>query len=756
MFQYPYTKAIPYDIIYQKSNTVIIKSLTPDISGPFVSKIVRVPGASVNLNLTPNQAVGWSVSVEDKVNGFSHGYIIAIGSKDGSINNFTLKSESSDKSITFNLILEEISCVSQTITITEVVLYDTSGFISSFKSNKAYSNREYSGDLDSPINPLLNYFGPNKDNLTIGIECTESPESTGPELVSIEVNKENIDVGSNDRSLSFTMVFNDPETGINRGQLPIVYITSLYFEHIKCISNLVSCQKDIKTCTFKCETELPFGYSYPNNLTFQIYGALNNGGFHSGYSYFSFFNKFNKYPSIQVEFSTNIPVITQTNRISNEGGNLLIMGQYIGDAKSVLIKYSNAKSITLAPTCSDTSYCTIQVPESDLSFTIQIELKDNSKSNEFKITPVYVTKVIPQSSSSLGSSSLVSSFSLDPINSSSSQEYECPGKPVCGGASNGYCTTKGCVCISPWFGLECKQKVIIVPQPSFNNTDPNITVIVPNENNADKVEYTSLTSIISIREVDKDKLPFQKHSFEKWVNNRVGNSVNEYYSNFTNINNSSKTTQVKVIVEWFEKQTNISFASEQLDMNPSSVKYTIEIIDYPFQSILNSLEIVMSASFKSNDKTDGCSSKEFGDTNGWDNSNYLKIQVNDHSLYARFIKRGVINGRSIVTVSNSILDDSFKTVQDPSQATSFIAISIPYFSSNATIDPDFSILLDQSKSSSSVCKSKLSSTQIAGIIIGAVGFVAVVAICIIGYYIKKKRAQIEMDKLSIKLKNMDK
>ncbi|EGC31043.1 hypothetical protein DICPUDRAFT_40548 [Dictyostelium purpureum] len=192
-------------------------------------------------------------------------------------------------------------------------------------------------------------------------------------------------------------------------------------------------------------------------------------------------------------------------------------------------------------------------------------------------------------------------------------------------------------------------------------------------------------------------------------------------------------------------------------MNPSSVKYTIEIIDYPFQSILNSLEIVMSASFKSNDKTDGCSSKEFGDTNGWDNSNYLKIQVNDHSLYARFIKRGVINGRSIVTVSNSILDDSFKTVQDPSQATSFIAISIPYFSSNATIDPDFSILLDQSKSSSSVCKSsKLSSTQIAGIIIGAVGFVAVVAICITVYIIKKKQYQKEMKNMQNKLKTINK
>ncbi|EAL62270.1 hypothetical protein DDB_G0290287 [Dictyostelium discoideum AX4] len=78
-------------------------------------------------------------------------------------------------------------------------------------------------------------------------------------------------------------------------------------------------------------------------------------------------------------------------------------------------------------------------------------------------------------------------------------------------------------------------------------------------------------------------------------------------------------------------------------MNPSSIKYTIEISEYKFSSNLNQLQLVMTASLSVNKTNDICSNKEFSETSSGDDSNYLKIQIDDHSLYGRFIKRALID-----------------------------------------------------------------------------------------------------------------
>ncbi|EGC33400.1 hypothetical protein DICPUDRAFT_80826 [Dictyostelium purpureum] len=143
-------------------------------------------------------------------------------------------------------------------------------------------------------------------------------------------------------------------------------------------------------------------------------------------------------------------------------------------------------------------------------------------------------------------------------------------------------------------------------------------------------------------------------------------------------------------------------------MYPSTIKYTIEIGNYPFQSSLTSLQLVMSALLQSNTTDNICSAKEFGETTSGDNSNYLKIQVDDHSLYGRFIKRGFIDS-TIKSVSNILLDKDMNPITSTQTLQSYIGIQI---------DPDFSVLLDSSSASSktnSIClrKSKLTGSQIA-------------------------------------------
>ncbi|KAF2068435.1 hypothetical protein CYY_010240, partial [Polysphondylium violaceum] len=127
------------------------------------------------------------------------------------------------------------------------------------------------------------------------------------------------------------------------------------------------------------------------------------------------------------------------------------------------------------------------------------------------------------------------------------------------------------------------------------------------------------------------------------------------------------------------------------------------------------------------------------------NSEYVKLQVDDHSLYGRFIKRGIIDGR-ISTITNQLLPNYNNNNNQFNNIQSYIGIGIRSYQRFVQLDPDFSVLVDQkpaTEAESSVCssksKSKLTKAQIAGIIIGSVAFVAIVAVSALYHIIKRKK-----------------
>ncbi|KAN0050848.1 hypothetical protein ACTA71_004144 [Dictyostelium dimigraforme] len=199
-------------------------------------------------------------------------------------------------------------------------------------------------------------------------------------------------------------------------------------------------------------------------------------------------------------------------------------------------------------------------------------------------------------------------------------------------------------------------------------------------------------------------------------------------------------------------------------MNPSSIKSTIKITKYPFKSSLNTLQLVMSASLsKTNsvDNDDTCSSKQFGNTTNGDDSNFSKIQVGDHSVYGRFIKRAIIDSK-VQSIENIQLDQSMNSISNSYSTQSFIGITIPQYLNFTIIDPDFSILIDQTAASidsnNSICSNNISSSlskgQIAGIVIGGVAFLAVIVTCIVYYFYKKKKSAMFKKKVEKKLKGL--
>ncbi|KAM9970550.1 hypothetical protein ACTFIR_002410 [Dictyostelium discoideum] len=331
----------------------------------------------------------------------------------------------------------------------------------------------------------------------------------------------------------------------------------------------------------------------------------------------------------------------------------------------------------------------------------------------------------------------------------------------CGAPNNGICTPSGCVCISPWIGNDCKSKIILIPQPSLNYSNP-ITDIPFIDNKVDIKLFRSLISIVKLRELDFQSKQENSFTFTQWEYYKINESTSQYKSNITNL---GLTTFINVTLQWFENETNVVFANQNIKMNPSSIKYTIEISEYKFSSNLNQLQLVMMASMSVNKTNDICSNKEFSETSSGDDSNYLKIQLDDHSLYGRFIKRALIDSipRSI---DNAPLDSSMNQVDSASFSESYIGISVPYFKKQIIIDPDFSVLLgsssDSVNSESSICsfnkESKFSAVLISAIVLFSFFiFASLVAMVVYNYYKKRyyrnivKEIQLKLSKRQIEI-----
>ncbi|KAM9981512.1 hypothetical protein ACTFIY_003817 [Dictyostelium cf. discoideum] len=341
-------------------------------------------------------------------------------------------------------------------------------------------------------------------------------------------------------------------------------------------------------------------------------------------------------------------------------------------------------------------------------------------------------------------------------------------EPICGGPKQGFCSSKGCVCYPPWIGNDCNSQVLIIPQPSINTSQPSAEIpIIDTKNNNNQQPsginylYKSLISIVSIRELDFNGKQINLYPFDQWIFTQISQNKSQYFTSIKNNSTSSTTpfnTNITVILEWFKDTSTIEFANSSITMYPSSIKYTIEITEYKFSNQLNNLQLVMSASFESSKTKDICSLKDFGETSNGDNSNYFKIQIDDHSLYGRFIKRAIIDSK-ISTIENVLLDSKMDSFQTASSSQSFIGITIPNYQKSIIIDPDFSVLVDSKSTSTndenSICtsnQSKLTTPQLIGIIIGSIGFATVIAISITYHVIKKKKETKFKNGLQNKLK----
>ncbi|EGC34703.1 hypothetical protein DICPUDRAFT_34568, partial [Dictyostelium purpureum] len=732
---------------------LIIKNTKMDLQGPIFKTITKITSPKIDEN-NISGVIGWIMTIEDPINGFKSGYVTVRGSEDSSVFNYTftvndVKAGGNQYSGDYEVkLIISNPCIPQVYTITEVTLFDRLDRISYFSISPP---NEYT----SLINPFLYFLNDSNIN-KISVDCTPIYCTNPPDLFSFSASTKQLEVGGLNREISFTFTAYDLQCGIRTDQYPIVYLITTMNQVLECKSNITQVVVNPpvndepvygNVVDYSCTIQVPFGFGYPGGIFISVYGFINNVGLFSGLSAYEMTPKdFDYY--ISTTFNENNPNLVTYYRITERGGDLWLFGSGFGATSTAFITFDDgSKSVVQASISNSTVIKLLNVKATFKPYKLYI--KTNSlQSNIMTIEPTIFNIVdVPDPTET------------PPL---TNKPQYCIGSPVCGGPSNGKCVeNQGCVCFSPWIGNDCSSQIIIIDPPTANKTDPTTNITLPGTNNNNStVTYKSLITLVSIREVNILGDMVYEKPFEKWTVKQLDDTTFIYNTTLeiTKKDKKSTTTNVKVTLKWFTNETNVTFANEQLIMNPSSMKYTIEISDYSFDDSLSQLQLIMSALIQSNTTDDICSVREFGETTSGDNSNYVKIQIDNHSLYGRFIRRGFIDS-TIRSVTNILLDKYMKPISGTKELQSYIGIQIPYYRESIILDPDFSVLIDSNSASSksgSICsnKSKLSGPKIAGIVIGCVAFVAIILVIITYHFIKKRSEEKFISSVNKKAREM--
>ncbi|KAF2073061.1 hypothetical protein CYY_005616 [Polysphondylium violaceum] len=685
------------------------------------------------------------ITIVDAINGFKKGLLSVYTSVDLVQYNFTfdpthlINGDKYSGVYKFDFQVYFDTCVSQDYSIYYLELMDELGH-----------KTVYNSSFTSPniMNPINQYY-----KVVASTLCTYIEDITPPALTNFTFWPSIIDpfnygtkLNTSSRIIHFEFETYDLHK-IKSEALPIIYLHDHSFQVISKRATLIS--NENTTAKYTCDFEIPFGFGHPYGIKASLYGIVDTRGNFNGYpvSQFPFPN------AIKIQTKSTKPAIFSTSTLSPSGGFLTIYGANFFNTTIIDLEYSNLEPLdSFKPVYFNNRLIIVNnIPTLKPGYyyvtartTSPVAAKEDSLSNSFRIVVGQDIPVYPDSSEAS------SSFENPPqecISNCNSQQQ------------HGICTPKGCVCNYPWIGVDCASQVIIV-DPTINTTHPETTL---NDN-----VVNSIISIVGLNELDNSGAIINQYRFESWIsrvnNNSHFSSSTNSFSYKTNITNKldQSLTEIYAFIDYFNQSTptNITFANQLITMNPHSLKYSINITSYSFSNSLNTLQLVLSASIEN--ENGECSASSTGN-NVESNSEFIKLQVNDNSLYGRFIKRGIVDGR-VKAVTNQILKDSefFQSTSTQSRSQAFIGINIPQYKRMVELDPDFSIIVDTrsaAESDNSIClgkkKSKLSTAQLAGIIVACVAVSAAIVTSTVYYLYKKKKENIENQRVAAKLKTLE-
>ncbi|KAM9988841.1 hypothetical protein ACTFIY_004887 [Dictyostelium cf. discoideum] len=109
--------------------------------------------------------------------------------------------------------------------------------------------------------------------------------------------------------------------------------------------------------------------------------------------------------------------------------------------------------------------------------------------------------------------------------------------------------------MTPWIGNDCLSKIVTIPQPSINYSNPSTEIplfeSINNTNNEiENKLFISLISIIKLRELDFNAKEVNSFTFKEWEFNKINSETSQFKTNFKNL---GLNTNVTVTLQWFNR-----------------------------------------------------------------------------------------------------------------------------------------------------------------------------------------------------------
>ncbi|GAM29027.1 hypothetical protein SAMD00019534_122030 [Acytostelium subglobosum LB1] len=665
-----------------------------DEMGPIVSSLIPKMGTVVVSSSLPVNWVelGWSVTIDDYPAGFSHGLAVIRSDIDNEPRNISftlLDAISGDKyQSTYRLMFNiSTTCTSQSF-YPSLELYDTLG-------NMA-TNLRSTKDNSPYITPFYKLDSPFRIDRSIVVNCTGSNDTVAPSIMTLDLQPYTVDVGSNDRKFQVNITVADSGSGISTRHCPYLYVQTLRTKYIRFQSQYSG--RVGSYYVFTVNGELPFGFGV-NSAFLSVFGVVDNMNNVAGLTTWDL-QSYEMTYMINTTLGLVDPYLFSSTPITTNGGKMIVKGRIPAGPYTLSVSVIN-QTVILPVLNITNSVVTFQMPPMSSVYPIVIVLTVSGRASN-KLT------VIPT-------------------------QYFTPSPPVppcsddqCSG--HGTCLANECQCFQGWAGATClDQPTANVTPPVITPTNASSTVIIPQDDST----ITLHMGVVSVREVAVDGSIVKEHPLANWTRLVTDNSNSSYHQFIANISGDGVlVTTVKATVQFFTNLTQIPFAGSVLTMQPNTIKYTIELSEYSFQNILNTMQVLMSASVASSQDCSASPESQVG-LNADGSLQWVRLVVGGMTLYGRMFQKAVIDLRPTYVTStlagNVTLNDSI---------TALVALNLPHYTNTIVCDPDFQVLVDGGASSTSgedKCGlgaknniSGLSNAALSGIIVGGVVFLAVV------------------------------
>ncbi|KAN0014650.1 hypothetical protein ACTFIU_000968 [Dictyostelium citrinum] len=328
--------------------------------------------------------------------------------------------------------------------------------------------------------------------------------------------------------------------------------------------------------------------------------------------------------------------------------------------------------------------------------------------------------------------------------------YSCPKD--C--SNNGKCNTATgqCKCNSGWAGFDCNSKKTTQPPTSSTTTSGTETptptlkpeIEIPKSNTTinedlgsaiiNNEQTTYEVSILSLIETDLSNNIVNTYNLsKKWTTSITTDNIYKFTQTI------QESCIITYTIEEIKTARDYQFAGLDLTLDKDSIKISVSIKNYTFNSVLNNLQLrfesLVGDNNKNNQENNQCNNKDTEvDTSEIDKNqllNYVTISRNQKVLYGRFINRAISDSRQTFITTSVISNDS------NNKQSVIIGLNLPHCTNECLIDPDFSVLVSSSYQECSSGSNNGRASWVLPVAI-VVPCVVVVAIVIIGAILYKK------------------